>query len=190
MPDNSSGGLGGFLSHLNELAREMGQAINEAGNVERIPRPTASAARPIGRNAIEQSAPTFRKAQPVRAIRQSDQVGSGSAGGQMAQQGHAVRRSLGQTPEEREEQLRQMRQAHAREEELRKKKRAAYEKQQEQHKQEQKKLEAARRSKGGAPAAGAAARRYTKFLKGNQRNVQDAIALATILGSCRAESGW
>ena len=185
---NQSGGLGSFLKQLNEIAREFGEALNQAGEVKRNPSPTTRSAPRPASDVAPPEAPA-RQARPVvpeRAVRQSDQAASG----QMALQGGDVRRSLGQTPEEREEQLRKQRIAHAREEQVRLQKKAAHEKLQAQHRLEQQKIEAARQRKKPGAVAGAAAMRYAKFLKGSQRNVRDAVMLAEIIGPCRAAKGW
>lgn len=169
---NRPGGLGDFLRQLNEVAKELGEAMNQTGPVKRNPAPAAG---------------TVRQPRP-KPEAQATGLGQASA----AQKPAEVRRSLGQTPEEREEQLRQHRENFLREEKQKQQRKQAHEKLQAQHRQEQQKLEAARlKKKGcGAVASCAAAKRYAKFLKGGTKNIRDAVILAEIIGPCRAVKGW
>lgn len=176
MAGNQGGGLGDFLRQLNDIAKDVGQALNQASEVQRNPRP-ATAAGSSQRRKVE-------------ASRQSQMEAENHPASETARLAGDVRRNLGQTQQEREEQLRQHRLAHAKEQRAKQQKKEAFEKLQAQHRQEQQKIEADRRKKKAGGAPGASALRYAKFLKGKQRNVQDAVMLAEIIGPCRAEKGW
>lgn len=168
---------GGMLHQLNDLLRNMAEALNEGAPVQRNPRPISAPTPPPAALTRVEAA---REAKDKTSLTQ--------------------KRAIGDSAEKRLERERQMRSSNASEVREQQKKRDAFERQQRlvqdadqaRHDKRQIQARSAPEAKGGAPVAPVKplSGRYGRFLRGSNKNIRDAIVLAEIIGPCRAENDW